>query len=132
MRPVEIRRFKWADLEPLARLVTVRRSKTDAGVRTIPLNDGAWSAVCALKKRAEAFGTDQPQHFVLPRMAPTIDGSRPRGNGGWRSAWRSLRRAAGMPKLRFYDLRHQFVTELCEAGLPEAVIRELAGHIDRR
>jgi hypothetical protein len=35
-----------------------------------------------------------------------------------------------MPKLRFYDLRHQFVTELCEAGVPESVIRELAGHID--
>ena len=35
-----------------------------------------------------------------------------------------------MPKLRFYDLRRQFVTELCEAGVPESVIRELAGHID--
>ncbi len=33
-------------------------------------------------------------------------------------------------RLRFYDLRHQFVTELCEAGVPEAVIRELAGHVD--
>jgi hypothetical protein len=52
------------------------------------------------------------------------------GVGGWRSAWRSLRKAAGFPKLRFYDLRHQFVTELCEAGVPEVVIRELAGHID--
>ena len=38
-----------------------------------------------------------------------------------------------MPRLavlRFYDLRHQFVTELCEAGVPESVIRELAGHVD--
>ena len=33
-------------------------------------------------------------------------------------------------RLRFYDLRRLFVTELCEAGIPEAVIRELAGHID--
>ncbi len=57
-----------------------------------------------------------------------IDGTRPML--GWRSAWRSLRRAAGLPHLRFYDLRHQFVTELCEAGIPESVIRELAGHID--
>jgi len=39
-------------------------------------------------------------------------------------------KAAGFPKLRHYDLRHQFVTELCEAGVPEGVIRELAGHID--
>jgi len=35
-----------------------------------------------------------------------------------------------LAKLRFYDLRHQFVTELCESGVPESVIRELAGHVD--
>ena len=32
--------------------------------------------------------------------------------------------------MRLVELRHQFVTELCEAGVPEAVIRELAGHVD--
>ena len=32
--------------------------------------------------------------------------------------------------LRFYNLRHQFVTELSENGVPDNVIRELAGHID--
>ena len=47
-----------------------------------------------------------------------------------RSAWRSLRNAAGKPNLRYYDLRHLAITELCEAGVPEAVIRELAGHVD--
>ena len=35
-----------------------------------------------------------------------------------------------MPNFRFYDLRHLFVTELCESGVPESVIRELAGHVD--
>ncbi len=33
-------------------------------------------------------------------------------------------------KLRFYDLRHLLVTGLCEAGVPEAVIHESAGHVD--
>jgi integrase len=130
MRPVELRRLLWSDLDPVNRLVSVRRSKTDAGTRVIPVNEEAWSAICALKERADALGTDQLEHYILPRMVPAIDGTRPMGSGGWRSAWRSLRSAAGMPKLRFYDLRHQFVTELCEAGVPESVIRELAGHID--
>jgi len=89
------------------------------------------------------WGTGEPEHYILPRMAPAIDPTRPMGHGGWRSAWRSLRKAAAeseqekgieaMPRLavlRFYDLRHQFVTELCEAGVPESVIRELAGHVD--
>ncbi len=38
-----------------------------------------------------------------------------------------------MPKLaslRYYDLRHQCVTEMLEAGIPEGVIREVVGHID--
>ncbi len=130
MRPCELRRLKWSDIDPDARLATVRRSKTDAGTRVIPLNDEAWSAIVALKRRADVFGTVELEHFILPRLWPKIDGSQPMGGGGWRSAWRSLRMAAGMPNLRFYDLRHQFVTELCEAGVPESVIRELAGHVD--
>jgi len=61
----------------------------------------------------------------------------------WRSAWRSLRKAAAegdpeakidpMPRLakfRYYDLRHQCITEMLESGVPEGVIREVAGHID--
>jgi integrase len=143
LRPVEIRRLRWEDLEPTERLVTVRRSKSDAGVRIVPLNDEAWSAVCALKKRADAAGTYAPEHFMLPRMVPVLDATKPMGKSGWRSAWRSLRKAAAkgdpergiepMPrlaKLRYYDLRHQCVTEMLEAGIPEGVIREVAGHVD--
>ncbi len=32
--------------------------------------------------------------------------------------------------LRFYDLRHQCITEMLEAGIPEGVIREVVGHVD--
>ena len=35
-----------------------------------------------------------------------------------------------LAKLRFYDLRHQVITEMLEAGVPEGVIREVAGHVD--
>jgi integrase len=81
------------------------------------------------------------EHYIFHRQFPKIDPCQPMSN--WRSAWRSLRKQAAkeeksagkdaMPKLarlRYYDLRHQFVTELCEAGKPEQVIRELAGHVD--
>jgi len=143
MRPVELKRLKWDAIDPFNRLVTVRLSKTEAGTRVIPLNDEAYSAIEALKKRADAAKTYAPESYVLHQFWPTIDGSKPMGRCGWRRAWRSLREEAAkadkekgieaMPKLacfRFYDLRHLFVTELCEAGIPEAVIRELAGHID--
>lgn len=35
-----------------------------------------------------------------------------------------------MQKIRFYDLRHQAATEMLEAGMPEGVVREIAGHVD--
>ena len=128
MRPKELRRLVWRDVDPFNRFVTVRRSKTEAGARVIPLNDEAFSAIAALKQRADSLATYAPEHYVFHREWPKLDPTRPMS--GWRSAWRSLRKAAGMPNLRFYDLRHQFVTELCESGVPESVIRELAGHVD--
>src|SRR5262249_32625120 len=118
----------WRDLDPFDRVITVRRSKTPAGTRIIPLNDEAWSAVAALKQRTDMLEMYAPEFYIFHRQWPKADPTRPMS--GWRKAWRSLRKAAGMPKFRFYDLRHLFVTELSEAGAPESVIRELAGHVD--
>jgi len=136
-----LRRLLWSDLDAFNRLVTVRRSKTDAGTRVIPLNDLAWSAFAAMKKRADSLGTYAPEHYVFHREWPAIDAKRPMS--GWRTAWRSLRESAArgepengiepMPRLakfRYYDLRHQCITEMLECGVPEGVIREVAGHID--
>jgi len=141
MRPVEIRRLLWSDLDPFNRLVTVRRSKTEAGARVIPLNDLAWSAFAAMKKRDDSLGTYAAEHYIFHREWPLIDPKRPMSN--WRTAWRSLRQAAAegepergiepMPRLakfRYYDLRHQCITEMLESGVPEGVIREVAGYID--
>ena len=45
----------WRDVHLLRRSSTVRRSKTDAGLRSIPMNDDAYEAVLELYERAEAF-----------------------------------------------------------------------------
>jgi integrase len=141
MRPVELRRMLWSDFDPFNRLATVRQSKTEAGSRVIPLNDLAMSAFIAMKRRTDSVGTYAPEHYVFHRLWPNIDPNRPMMT--WRSAWRSLRKQAArgnaekgweeMPRLarlRFYDLRHQAITEMLEAGVPEGVIREVAGHVD--
>jgi len=98
MRPVELRRLRWRDLDPTNRLVMVRRSKTDAGTRIIPLNDEAWSSIAALKTRADKMRTNQPEHYIFPRTVPVTDGSKPMGASGWKSAWGSLRSAVHCPK----------------------------------
>jgi len=47
----------------------------------------------------------------------------------WRTAWRSLRHAAGLDHVRFHDGRHTALTRLCEAGQPDWVIQAQMGHV---
>jgi integrase len=49
----------------------------------------------------------------------------------WDTAWRALRDAAGLPGLRFHDLRHTVVTRLLEAGEPDHVVESITGHLSR-
>ncbi|MCH8269207.1 MAG: tyrosine-type recombinase/integrase [Acidobacteria bacterium] len=128
LRPSELRRILWQDVDTTERTILVRRSKSDAGVRVVPLNEEAWAAVCALRVRAKVFRTDASSNYMFHRLWPKVDGTKPMSS--WRSAWRSLRKAAGLAGYRFYDLRHQCVTELQEGGVPEGVIRDLVGHVD--
>jgi integrase len=44
----------------------------------------------------------------------------------------ALLRRAGIPNIRFHDLRHSFVSLLIAAGVPLKVVQELAGHSDPR
>ena len=47
----------------------------------------------------------------------------------WRSAWRSLRKAAGLDRVRFHDGRHTALTRLAEKGQPDWVIQAQMGHV---
>lgn len=98
MRGCEIKGLRVANVNLVDREVTVGRSKTDAGHRCIPLNDGAMWAFARLLERAYALGSVNPEHFLFPRFryrntktevrATGYDPSRPQKT--WRSAWRSL------------------------------------------
>ena len=47
----------------------------------------------------------------------------------WRSAWRQITKAAGIPGLRFHDLRHRAITELAESQASDQTIMSAAGHV---
>jgi integrase len=42
MRGCEIKGLRWRDVDMIGRSLTVKRSKTEAGERVIPLNADAW------------------------------------------------------------------------------------------
>lgn len=123
MRSVEIRHLRWKDIDFTANLLNIRRSKTPAGWRTPTLNEVCRMVLLELYDAASLATGAEPEHFVFP--AGGTDPSRPMKS--WRSAWRSLRSAAGLEGLRMHDGRHSAVTTMAEKGIPDRVIEAQVG-----
>jgi integrase len=158
MRGCELKSLRWRDVNLIDRMLTVRRSKTEAGERVIPLNNEAMSAILELYKRAQTVGATDLNYYVFPACEnDKIDPARPQTT--WRTAWRKLTRAIQCPAcgllqnpadkchnetcganihevksplvgLRFHDLRHHCVTELCESQqASDQTVMSIAGHV---
>lgn len=106
-------------------------TKTDDGMRVIPLTPVAAAIAAELLQRAQAFGAKDPKHYLFPGIRfisghrvpdPTI------AQESFRDAWQTLRRLAGVdPSIRIHDLRHHVATDLAEAGVAAAVAMRLMG-----
>jgi integrase len=158
-RGVELKNLRWNNVDLFERVLNVKRSKTEAEHRGIPLNTDAMAALARLWERAQVHNATNPEHFVFPACEnERIDATKPQKT--WRTAWRSLVKEAGKragneaAKLaeqhggdvekarqgaaspfrgfRFHDLRHQAITELAEAGAADATLMALAGHMSRQ
>jgi hypothetical protein len=47
----------------------------------------------------------------------------------WRTAWRAIRKAAGLTEVCFHDGRHTAITTLAEKGLADWVLQAQVGHV---
>jgi len=144
-RGCELKGLRWADIDLFQRTITIRKTKTAAGERMIPLTNVAASALARLRTRAESFGPVEPSHYVFAAFVPkfnfndtnvvgySLTGYDPtRHINSWRTAWRSLTKKAGLPGFRFHDLRHCAITSLAESGAADSTIMAIAGHVSRR
>jgi len=144
-RSCELKGLQWSDVDLFARTLTIRKSKSDAGERMVPLTDVAASALARLRTRAEFFGPVETSHYVFAAFVPkfTFSGKKVIDYNitefdptthvkSWRSAWRTLTKKAGLPGFRFHDLRHCAITSLAESGASDSTIMAIAGHVSRR
>lgn len=160
MRGCELKGLRLESVDLVDKQLAIRKSKTDAGARIIPLNDAALWGCARLLERAHALGATEPEHFLFPafRYKRTKTETAPRGTGydpawhqkTWRTAWRSLRKEtakraaegiegdaarkkamAPFVGLRFHDLRHTAITKLAESEASDQTIMSIAGHLDR-
>jgi integrase len=157
MRGCEIKQLCWQDIDLMEKALTIRKSKTEAGERVIPLNADAWNTILLLYRRAQGFGEVRPEHYVFPACeASHFDPTRPQTS--WRTAWRNRTRliqcpacgrqqgpseTCGNPQckadikkaksplagLRFHDLRHHAITELAESQASDSTVMAIAGHV---
>jgi len=140
-----LKSLQWSEVDLFTGTLTIRKSKTAAGERVVPLTDVAVSALARLRRRAESFGPVEPSHYIFAAFVPkfTFSGKNVIGYNitafaptkhvsSWRSAWRTLTKKAGLPGFRFHDLRHCAITQLAEGGTSDSTIMAIAGHVSRR
>jgi integrase len=137
MRHKEVRMLKCESIDLDRNSIVIERvaTKTNSGVRVIPMTALARVIASDLLDRASEMGATKPAHCLFPGIEfKKQDGKLRRipnplvpqlSFGG---AWRTLRRLAGVDKtLRIHDLRHHMATDLAEAGVPSAVAMRLMG-----
>ena len=123
LRRGEVFNLKVSDLDLPAKVLTVEGEgdETTTGsksgqTRQIPLNDEAFSTVVAWLNQTGNKGLV----FPSPKTGERFDNIN--------KAWRQLREDAGLPEIRFHDLRHTFGTRLAHARVDLVSIKELMGH----
>lgn len=132
--PRELRSLRLGDVLLENRCIQIPRrgAKNKYRSRTIPLvtDDAIW-AMRGLLDRARELGAVQPAHYLFPfRESRTKwDATRPMTESGLKKQWYRVRRAALLPALRPYDLRHTGITRMAEAGVPLPVAMSYAGHM---
>lgn len=141
LRRAEAAGLRWSDVDLDAGVIQVRTQrttegykvverepKTAAGRRRIPIDPGVAAALRAWKTRQKeerlAYG---PAYESTDLVFTQRDGS------GWhpqslRIAFSWACKRAGVPVLRFHDLRHTAATLALEAGVHPKVVQERLGH----
>ena len=143
LRLGELLGLSWPDIDMDAGTLTVRRSlaraqgggwalaqpKSTRSRRTIPLPAVARDALRRQRVRQDAARTAAGSAWQdRDGLAFTDAIGRPLGPGGVSAAFQRGREAAGVPRVRFHDLRHSAATLMLAGGVPLAVISEWLGH----
>jgi integrase len=133
MRPGEIFALNHSDVDFAAGLIHVRRQLDLAsGVTGWPKDDEPRDIAMTLKLH---------RHLqTMPRLSPNILFPTPRGRymrrSTWSAHWHSVRAAAQMPGLEFYELRHRAIQWMIDPpddgglGLDIQSTARIAGHHD--
>jgi integrase len=127
LRESNIRLLCWQQVDMQRRLAWIHGDQAKAGKDiSVPLNDDAMQVLL------EQRGRHKRWVFPVPRWETGRDGvprqveDTPTGKVS-NHAWRKACVRAGLPTLRFHDLRHTWASWHVQAGTPLPVLQELGG-----
>jgi integrase len=113
-------------LEELRGQLRLKAPKTQAGRRRIELSPFTLDALHEHRKRLLAEGREVKTGQVFCNE----DGGFLRKSNVTRRSFRSIMKRAGLPRIRFHDLRHTSASLLLMAGENIKVVSERLGHED--
>ena len=142
MRQAELMALKWVDVHWSTGLLHVHRQlsrvphqgwsftepKTRAGRRMVPIGPGAIEALRRQKarqtiERAAAGKKWQDHDLVFATTTGT-----PMDAQNLRKVFVAILREAGLPEVRFHDLRHSAASLMLNHGVPVLVVSKILGH----
>lgn len=108
----------------------IQPPKTRASRRLIPLPGVVEAALRAHRQRQDGEQAAAGERWSDSGFVFTTRRGEPMSPYSLTNYWHDLRARAGVPTLRFHDLRHTAVSLLPALGVPPHVVREIAGHSD--
>lgn len=119
LRPSEVFKLKWSNIDLSRRVLTVEKTKDDE-FRHIPINDVLFIEFKDLKKNANNCS----YVFCNAKTGRPITTVK--------TAFNATCRRANVSGIRLYDCRHTFASRLIQNGCDIETVRALLGHSDIR
>lgn len=116
LRRDNIRNLKWDDLNFEFRTIEITKNKGKKHIK-LPMNETLYKLFMSMERTSEYV-------FVNPRTGTGWS------NTKFGAEWRKIREKAGLPNLKFHDLRHTVATRLLKENVPVPVVRDLLAHSD--
>lgn len=145
LRPEEYLGLTWADLDLREGVIMLQRvlhwlkdgswrfepPKTDSGCRRIRLSGSLIDLLICHRQAQNAERQNMgPAWLDLDFVFPAANGGPFRRENLTKRHFKPLLRAAGLPEIRLYDLRHTSATLLLLEGVHVKVVSERLGHAD--
>jgi integrase len=129
MRQGELFSLKWDDVDLDTRVLRVRGTKTVRSRRTVTLSETALDALrshleCQLGEIDKAGSLWRENGLVFT----TAIGTPLNRQNLTQRSFKPLLERAGLPRIRFHDLRHTCATILLSRGVHAKFVQELLGH----